>query len=199
MPFTLWLIIFKFGLIYESKVDGCSTIGKYSKVKTHINVRQEQIKGLLNNKLMSNSSTTLQNSSFAEIIEEPNTDLKTMQLSKMASKSLSLAYSNHYGTYIENRNETCLNVDCFYNKSSPDIWAREVVSVRMINESVTNNFTRVWGVEKTDEVAQFIPLQLTPAIITVWAYELGFALSEGCNKVRCNPLYSFVNPLSLTV
>ena len=106
----------------------------------------------------------------------------------MVSKTLSVAYLNHYGTYIENRNETCLNVDCFYNKSSPDIWAREVVSVRMINESVAKNFTKAWGEEKTDDVAQFIPLPLTSAIITVWAYELGFALSEGCNKVRFNPL-----------
>ena len=93
----------------------------------------------------------------------------------------SFAPPKRYGTYLENVNETCLTVKCVYDEKSPDIWAREKVLVKVIPENERNTFTKKGIMAKFNEsdTREDFELLLTPAIITVWAYELGFAITEG--------------------
>ena len=71
--------------------------------------------------------------------------------------------------------------DCVYDEKSPNIWAREKVRVKVIPENTVDTFVKKNLLERVNDndTREEFDLLLTPAIITVWAYELGFALTEG--------------------
>ena len=89
-----------------------------------------------------------------------------------------------YGTYVEFVNETCLSQICIYNKSSPDIWASEKILVTPRKFLGNGNNYKTYN-QSSDELLAIKEkkrsheILLTPPIITLWAYELGYALSEG--------------------
>ena len=93
-----------------------------------------------------------------------------------------------YGTYVTSINETCLQNDCTYDESSPDIWSRKKVFVtaRKFLGNVHNYNSSDEGSDQNQIISDNktrVELFLTPPIITKWVYELGFALSEG-NYIR---------------
>ena len=101
--------------------------------------------------------------------------------STYSSIQTTLEPRKRYGTYVESVNETCLHIKCAYDENSPDIWAREMVLVKAIPENERDTFVKKTLVEKLNQsdTREDYELLLTPSIITVWAYELGFALTEG--------------------
>ena len=108
----------------------------------------------------------------------PNSVTRLISESKMSPHGAS-KNQTRYGTYIQNINDTCMRVVCDYNHTHPDIWAREVVVVKVIPEDKVKYFHR--KSKSFDRIGKRkeMGVHLTPAIITVWAYELGFALSTG--------------------
>ena len=98
--------------------------------------------------------------------------------------------SGRYGTYVKTINETCLREDCIYDEASPNIWARRNVIVKKVRnqnpikkESKSDKYDSTSADFKKSNVTwhneTHFELLLTPPIIMIWAYELGFALSEG--------------------
>ena len=96
--------------------------------------------------------------------------------------------SGRYGTYMNLVDEKCLRDDCIYNESSPNIWARQKILVKKVQQPIekTNNpqNNEDHSVKSEESNANFnnethFELLLTPPIIMKWADELGFALSEG--------------------
>ena len=93
-----------------------------------------------------------------------------------------------YGTYVKSVDEFCLRTDCIYNESPPNIWARQKVMVKILQKhikkgdipekygSISSNIKKLNGVLHNET---HFELLLTPPIIMIWAYELGYALSEG--------------------
>ena len=93
-----------------------------------------------------------------------------------------------YGTYVKSVDEFCLRTDCIYNESSPNIWARQKVMVKILQKHIkkgdipekygpiSSNLKKLNGVLHNET---HFELLLTPPIIMIWAYELGYALSEG--------------------
>ena len=63
-----------------------------------------------------------------------------------------------------------------------NMWLREKVLVEVIPEEQVKTFTRKPLIENSTESStkKEIELMLTPPIIIVWAYQLAFALSQGC-------------------
>ena len=96
-----------------------------------------------------------------------------------------------YGTYVTSINKICLQNNCEYNESSPDIWSRKKVfvtarkllgNVHNYNSSNDDSSLNPIIIDNKTKVELF----LTPPIITKWVYELGFALSEGKNSRTIN-------------
>ena len=89
--------------------------------------------------------------------------------------------SKMYGTYVEKIDENCLKNDCVYDEKFPNIWAREKIHVRVIPDNEVEKFKKKTLVERMSEndIRKDHAMLLPPPIITVWAYELGFALAEG--------------------
>ena len=115
------------------------------------------------------------------LISQFEDNLKKLDHSTYPPAQSSAIPLKRYGTYVQNINETCLKKDCVYDEKSPNIWAREKVRVKVIPENTADPFVKknlLERVNDTDTREEF-DLLLTPAIITVWAYELGFALTEG--------------------
>ena len=119
------------------------------------------------------------------------TSLPTIDQSTYPATKVSVIPPKRYGTYVENIDESCLTDNCVYDEKSPNIWAKEKVSVKVIPENEVDTFVRKRLLERIieNDTREEFDLLLTPPMITVWAYELGFALTEGiclCNvKVRC--------------
>ena len=96
--------------------------------------------------------------------------------------------ASRYGTYVKTINETCLREDCIYDESSPNIWARKKILVKKVQQhieeksnpakydSISSGFMETNATINNETHIEFL---LTPPIIMIWAYELGFALSEG--------------------
>ena len=89
-----------------------------------------------------------------------------------------------YGTYVTSINKICLQNNCEYNESSPDIWSRKKVFVtarkflgNVHNYNSSNDDSNLNPIIFDNKTK--VELFLTPPIITKWVYELGFALSEG--------------------
>ena len=99
-------------------------------------------------------------------------------------ESQSKAKTLRYGTYVQYINETCLRYKCIYDKLSPDIWSSKKIlvtarkflgNVHKFNSSNDiSDENLIFSENKTT-----IEILLTPPIITLWIYELAFALSEG--------------------
>ena len=96
--------------------------------------------------------------------------------------------SGRYGTYVKSVDEFCLSSDCIYNESSPNIWARQKVMVKILQKNIkkgdiSEKHGRISSNLKKQSGALYnethFELLLTPPIIMIWAYELGYALSEG--------------------
>ena len=96
--------------------------------------------------------------------------------------------SGRYGTYVKTVDEFCLRNDCIYNDSSPNIWARQKVMVKILqNHTENGDIPEKLGnislnLKKQNDASYnetHFELLLTPPIIMIWAYELGYALSEG--------------------
>ena len=92
---------------------------------------------------------------------------------------------NNYGTYIRDIDETCLKKKCTQNEAF-SIWGTKRIVVKRIittgsrlgykcpdKPTLENNETVLSRSE------EYIDLFLPPPIITVWLYEIAFALSEG--------------------
>jgi hypothetical protein len=94
---------------------------------------------------------------------------------------------NNYGTYISDIDETCLIKKCTQNEAF-SIWATQRIMVKRI---ITNGSRLLWcyncidnpkfenNVNTLSPSEEYIDLFLPPPIITVWLYEIAFALSEG--------------------
>ena len=92
----------------------------------------------------------------------------------------STKYFKPYGTYLKNRNESCLQVDCLSINGKPNIWKGDVVAVKMIPENMVKHFQNKSKTAQDIDIGNTtLALKLTPPIIIVWAYELGYALSKG--------------------
>ena len=92
---------------------------------------------------------------------------------------------NKYGTYISDIDETCLIRRCTQNEAF-SIWATQIIMVKriFINESrvgykCPDEPTEVNNVTVVARSEEYMELFLPPPIITVWLYEIAFALSEG--------------------
>ena len=59
------------------------------------------------------------------------------------------------------------------------IWTPERVLVKKISEKELNSSSKKPIGSKLDDAGEDLELTLTPPIITVWQYELAFAISEG--------------------
>ena len=83
---------------------------------------------------------------------------------------------------------THLNTSALNRKqdhSFVDIWANKPVIVKIIPESEVKTFHNKMERGNKVDFREDLELQLTPPIITAWAYELGFALSEGFFGFNC--------------
>ena len=101
--------------------------------------------------------------------------------------------SGRYGTYVNSVDERCLREDCIYNESSPNIWARQKIIVKKMNQQnkKTNDPKNIEkpSVESVEAKSKLnndthFEFLLTPPIIMRWANELGYALSEGIFIVK---------------
>ena len=92
----------------------------------------------------------------------------------------STKYLKPYGTYLKNRNDSCLKVDCLSINGKPNIWTGDVVAVKMIPENMVKHIQNKSKTAQDIDIGNTtLALKLTPPIIIVWAYELGYALSKG--------------------
>ena len=116
-----------------------------------------------------------------------NNQIDAEEIGEKQSKSKPL----RYGTYVMSINEICLQNNCEYDESSPDIWSRKKVFVtaRKFLGNVHNFNSSNESSDKNSIISDNesrVELFLTPPIITKWVYELGFALSEGNNSQSFN-------------
>ena len=88
-----------------------------------------------------------------------------------------------YGTYVPHINETCLRNKCIYDELSPDIWSSKKILVTAkkflgnVHNYISSNDISDQNLHLPEN--KTFELLLTPPIITLWVYELAFALSEG--------------------
>ena len=138
-------------------------------------------KTLLKTTTTTTTTTTTKTTTTATTTTKTTTPTTTTTTTKsISSIQTSVQPSKRYGTYVKH-NESCLKTKCVYDAKSPDIWAREKVIVKIVPENETDTFvkkTLMDNFNKSDIREEF-ELLLTPSIITVWAYELGYALTEG--------------------
>ena len=84
---------------------------------------------------------------------------------------------------------TILNTSSTQNREQDpaftDIWANKPVFVKIIPESEVKTFHNKMEIGNKVDFREDLELPLTPPIITAWAYELGFALSEGFFGFSC--------------
>ena len=89
-------------------------------------------------------------------------------------------YIKPYGTYVKDRNESCLKVGCLSSDGALKIWTGDVVAVKVIPENMVKHFQNESKLSQDIDIGNTtLALKLTPPIIIVWAYELGYALSKG--------------------
>ena len=92
----------------------------------------------------------------------------------------STKYIKPYGTFVKNRNESCLKGGCLPIDGAPNIWTGDVVAVKVIPENMVKHFQNKSEIAQDIDIGnKTLALKLTPPIIVVWAYELGYALSKG--------------------
>ena len=85
-----------------------------------------------------------------------------------------------YGTHVKYRNESCLKFECLSINGKPNIWTGDVVAVKVIPENMVKHFQNESKIAQDIDIGNTtLALKLTPPIIIVWAYELGYALSKG--------------------
>ena len=103
--------------------------------------------------------------------------LNTMNVNETRN---STTYLKPYGTYVKNRNESCLKDHCSSIEGAPNIWSGDVVAVKVIPENMVKHFQNKSKIAQDIDIGNTtVALKLTPPIIIVWAYELGYALSKG--------------------
>ena len=114
--------------------------------------------------------------SYGKYFRKINNIGNTAGLSKAINRN-----ATAYGTYVEKIDENCLKNDCLYDEKSPNIWARKKIHVKVIPDNEVNTFKKNPLAERSPEndSRKEHELLLPPSIVTVWAYELGFALTAG--------------------
>ena len=107
--------------------------------------------------------------------------LTYLDFTKTVPNSLPLTQRKRYGTYLDTVNDTCLKQECVNDTGTYNIWAREKILVKKIPENEVKSFKRKTELNESNvtDTREDLEVLLTPPIITVWQYELAFALSEG--------------------
>ena len=80
----------------------------------------------------------------------------------------STKYLKPYGTYVKNRNESCLKVRCLSIDGAPNIWTGDVVAVKVIPEEMVKHFQNKSKIAQDIDIGNTtLALKLTPPIIIV--------------------------------
>ena len=149
---------------------------EYSTKSTSIHLMDETHTTKSGLQKMLTNKTTLSSTKY--FIKTTSVRLENISVTNLRSDSMISYVTTNKGEIYTEPKETLAEIA---RNESSKFWKVEKIAVKVIPKDRVKSFTKhsIFVSKNDDEIIEMIDLSLTPPIVTVWGYQLAFALSQG--------------------